>query len=514
MTSKAPLGVVTRALTYEDTRLFFEAVGEYGKDFQKIEQYMAQKSQDGIRNRDQIRNFYRQLDRKLTKLKVMDNIDDRVEKVVQELYLIINYGEISKRLYKSKCRIDKATEKLLDELVHHGHTTLRVKNKNIRIRTPCCKALKKIHGIGLDEKEKVLTSSDLPKDQLVLFYPATNRDWLRVQSQSQNPRLKARLSIRKRISTLIEFLEKKWNINQTNFTLRLRPSKEHELNEVNITRVVPDNHLDLSLDAYIRKLGDKVVTPIVSTSRQASLTTPDTSMLFDTNSTSDMPDIDRTKKKLKELQTMLAGSGCDNSRTFDDTQDRSMSGLLYQQQQTLLQTAMDSPIVEEDEVANFNDSPVEFNIPKLPNDMTLGNWLTKSDNNQNNTNSVTNKMIKIEKFADGWTLADETSLTIGELYLAFKCPNKIVLEYSFEDLNQDDIAEEKTSEGLMFKLLTAARIAYAEPAVAKQSVIPPVKKKARRQASSTDDIAASNLKVQEALKQLQPTRLSLQKRTR
>jgi len=73
-----------RALTHNDHKLFFEALGEHGKDFQNIQQYMAQKCAKGSRSseqnksidlqerrehdrkeedkkREQIRNFYNKL---------------------------------------------------------------------------------------------------------------------------------------------------------------------------------------------------------------------------------------------------------------------------------------------------------------------------------------------------------------------------------------------------------------------------------------------------------------------
>lgn len=150
-----------RALTHNDYKLFFEALGEHGKDFQNIQQYMAQKcgkankssdqnksidpqerkeqdKKEEDKKRDQIRNFYNKLYAKLSQL--IGKLDDRVEKVIQELYLLINYGEIWK---KHGFKFNNKTKKLLEELVHQGYTTLRFKNKNVRLRTPPCKALKK-----------------------------------------------------------------------------------------------------------------------------------------------------------------------------------------------------------------------------------------------------------------------------------------------------------------------------------------------------------------------------------
>lgn len=337
-----------RALTHNEHKLFFEALGEYGKDFQNIQQYISQrrgknqtqasKSTDQSCNkvtindpqerkdnekkeedkkREQIRNFYNKLYGKLSEW--FGNLDDRIEKVNQELYILINYGEIWK---KYGFKFNKKTKKHLEELVFYGSTSLRFNGRQVRLRTPPCKALKKINEIGIDEKVKVVTTRELPKDVIVEFHPATNRDWLRVQSLSQNPRVRAKLSIQKKMTTIIDFLESKWNLaseklnrtvdvwlkvqpnsnsqlisedqvtnplalsnsttTQANSTfattndpngattsnvahvthvsgIRLKPSAQHELNEVNITRIIPDNHLDLSLNAYMKRFSDTKV---------------------------------------------------------------------------------------------------------------------------------------------------------------------------------------------------------------------------------------------------------------
>lgn len=835
-----------RALTHDDHKLFFEALGEHGKDFQNIQQYMVQKgggksnnktsnstttssstsatvptsttSSSGAtsssdqnsnnvnatngnratastsststssdpqlqdkkeedKKREQIRNFYNKLYTKLSQL--VGKLDDRVEKVNQELYLLINYGEIWK---KHGFKFNNKTKKLLEDLIAHGYTTLRFKNKNVRLRTPPCKALKKINRIGIDEKVKVVSARELPKDVTVEFHPATNRDWLKVQSLSQNPRVRAKLSIQKRIFSILDFLESKWdilpeklnktvdawlklppmNISQSNpsddfqhqnppsnntsfhtydhqngnpgsngiiiaelsaerhFRIRLKPSALHELKEVNITRVVPDNHLDLSMTAYINRLveanskkatcdqsiimtkntqhaqgGHNVTNNIMmnhsnthtnamqdgmidnqlelsqgamsSTSNRlaVSLTTPDCSILLERSSTSDQPSIAQARRQLNLLQT-LAGSfeGCENSRTAcEETQDRLIQISSQQNPPDLSQkcnsgfggrsvtfadvesnkpsmiTSSDSNIVVNNNIPALfdenaaidltnvtqqssnhgggsvtnpsqhssidchNSKSVDFNIPK---NLTLGDWFKMADGpagggddanhafSQNDVNNTTNSdknsdtdrdekvsannsaedglldnkessnkkcgltmqphnhMIEIEKMAEGWTRQDESSMTIGELYLAFKCPKKIVLEYEFEQftysthnqqsasVNYDQplesqrkiniIRESPSNDPLIFKLLTAASLSLAHIEHQRQEQQnklqkdQPNSKLKRRKGGSTNpnsnkylsmhDIEATNQRVEEALKQLQPTRLSFNRRAR
>lgn len=806
-----------RALTDEDRKLFFEALGEYGKDFQNIQQYMAQRGgqksngstsnsgnnsnsinnnnngtnnnnnklidpqerkesdkKEDDRKREQIRNFYNKLYAKLSEL--VGKIDDRVEKVNQELYLLINYGEIWKR---NGSKINDKTKRLLKELVFHGTTTFRFEKKNVRLRTPTCKALKKINEIGVDEKVKVVTTRELPKDVIVEFHPATNRDWLKIQSMSQNPRVRARLSIQKRLSNVLEYLEKKWSIspekldrtvdvwlktstsnyqssdscnnnntptnnssdvnlsngqmNQQNGSLlenhielshnanhrriRLKPSGHHELKEVNITRVVPDNHLDLSLNSYIKRLESSqpkisehtngkshqgitckdpnnhnqplhhhylnlqhhqhhmqqdVYVPaenyefssVTNASRlPVSLTTPDCSMFNSERScTSDQPSIAQCKKQLNMLQSCFGVlEGCENSRTVnEDTQDRSLMQQINQNSRIVtfaehdpqimdhepmqsnpttlvnkdipalfdedaalpvLSSAQDAhsreaminnninnnnvlpPTILTSSVDCHNSKSVDFQIPK---NETLGNYLLKmtgidvggdeaandafslsfdkideesdvkdtdrEDKDEDQSDEVQikdhgglsngqvaklqNHMIEIEKFAEGWTRQDEPSITIGELYLAFKCPEKIILEYEFEQYTFEQspklraenggvgmmhssnngssttrtrVIQEDSSESiLMFKLLTAASLSLAHIERRKQeqqhklqiesqqscSKLKRRKGSGPNQTMTLHDIEATNQRVEEALKQLQPTRLSSFRRAR
>lgn len=728
-----------RALTHNDHKLFFEALGEYGKDFQNIQQYMTQKYSKGgnksseqnksnsndtqekkeqekkedDKKREQIRNFYNKLCGKLSQL--IGKLDDRVEKVNQELYLLINYGEIWK---KHGFKFNNKTRRLLEELVHQGYTILRFKNKNVRLRTPSCKALKKINQIGIDEKTNVVTSRDLPKDVIVEFHPETNCDWLRVQSISQNPRVRARLSMQKRLSSILEFLENKWNISQeklsrtvdswlkmpisnqpiddvqlqqgpqpySNLTqtsgnqhnaqessnqtvgnghpgstpnsltslgphywIRLKPSPQHELKEVNVTRVIPDYHLDLSFNAYIKRLGvpeAKVEKKIANTDEgnnisgmselsqgamstnsrlPVSLTTPDSSVLLERSVTSDQPSIAQARKHLNLLQT-LAGSfeGCENSRTAEDTQDRPISlsvvgesntafggkGVpasteMEPSQSTMVVNNNIAALIDEDAAIDtmlpttqpqncdhptHDDKSVDFHIPK---NLTLDDYFkmggngagdnandpfqAKQDTCNNDTDNAQEKadesenrkvkitdpiggnnlkphdhVIQVEKLADGWIRQDDSSsMSIGELYLAFKCPEKIVLQYAFEQADQDPqktldtlvgVSPEglikppangntissgipgpsnSTNNQLIYKLLTAASLSLAQ--IERQKLEqqhklhdqPGARLKRRKGPSMTlRDIETTNQRVEEALKQLQPTRLSVFRRAR
>lgn len=66
-----------------------------------------------------------------------------VAKKVQELYALINYGEMRKKIPVDNQKFYMK----LRELVYRGSVTWRVKGKNCRIKTPSCPALRKINQV-------------------------------------------------------------------------------------------------------------------------------------------------------------------------------------------------------------------------------------------------------------------------------------------------------------------------------------------------------------------------------
>lgn len=64
-----------------------------------------------------------------------------MQKVVQELYGLINYGELKRRI--GFCN-DKNWSKLY-EMIYHGSTKVRSKGKLWKVKTPHCRALRKLN---------------------------------------------------------------------------------------------------------------------------------------------------------------------------------------------------------------------------------------------------------------------------------------------------------------------------------------------------------------------------------
>ncbi|KAJ8786530.1 hypothetical protein J1605_006019 [Eschrichtius robustus] len=93
-------------------------------------------------------------------------------------------------------------------------TTVRYKGRNLRIKAPMCRALKKLcdpDGLSDEEDQKPVR---LPLKVPVELQPRNNHAWARVQSLAQNPRLRMIVELHRKVSSLIEFLKQKWALHE------------------------------------------------------------------------------------------------------------------------------------------------------------------------------------------------------------------------------------------------------------------------------------------------------------
>ncbi len=202
----------------EDMAIFFEGLNEFGKNFELIWSHFDAKSKmnRGVyKTREQIRMFYYR-----TWHKILPHIDfkslekhELLKKSSRELYGLINFGELRKRL--GGAAFDDRNICKLQDLVFKGHTTVRYKGKTHRVRTPICRALKRVmsrlEGSGKRSggHKKVASSSTspgggvggiaqtasaIPREIAVELRPMTSGDFHRVHGFSfQNPHLEIRV---------------------------------------------------------------------------------------------------------------------------------------------------------------------------------------------------------------------------------------------------------------------------------------------------------------------------------
>ncbi|XP_053690214.1 protein cramped [Sabethes cyaneus] len=199
----------------QDKNLFFEALNEYGKDFEGIVNYLNTKkrrkdsnSENAFKVKD-VRHLYYQFNQKVAKYL---HFSDDVKKEAQELYGLINYGEMRKKVpFQNKKYFHK-----LKDLVYKGATMVREKGRNIRIKTPSCRALRK-----LNQLEEWQEEIKLPPRIDVILKPSTVSAWGRVQSLAQNPRVRTSATLQKRLSILLHLLQQKWRHQDVRLSERI-----------------------------------------------------------------------------------------------------------------------------------------------------------------------------------------------------------------------------------------------------------------------------------------------------
>lgn len=198
----------------EDKNSFFEGLYEHGKDFEAIQNNIAMKYKkrgkpaNMVKNKEQVRHFYYRTWHKISKHIDFANVYSRVlKKSSQELYGLICYAELRKKV--GGLMDDKNVTKL-NELIQQGATTVRSKGRNLRIKAPMCRALKKLcdpDGVSDEEDQKPVR---LPLKVAVELQPRSNHSWARVQSLAHNPRLRMVVELHRKVSSLIEYLKQKW----------------------------------------------------------------------------------------------------------------------------------------------------------------------------------------------------------------------------------------------------------------------------------------------------------------
>nr|SVE74040.1 EOG090X01XB [Daphnia barbata] len=192
----------------DDIAAFFEGLNEFGKDFDAIQNCLYTKNRKkslvnstNIKNKDQVRHFYYRTWHKISKYLLPT--PDEGKRMHRELYGLVNYGEMWKKLggYFN----DRCGEKL-NELVQHGVTSIKIKGKSYRIKTPVCPALKRLQSTGAEPQKLPST----PERIVLELTPCCNADFLRVQSVAHNPRIRISTDSSSPLSNIISFLTKKW----------------------------------------------------------------------------------------------------------------------------------------------------------------------------------------------------------------------------------------------------------------------------------------------------------------
>ncbi|XP_071846424.1 protein cramped-like [Apostichopus japonicus] len=197
------------AWSMEDTDDFFDALFEHGRDFDAIQRHIEKgHKKRGIppeqsRNKDQVRHLYYR-----TCHKVFKFIEPRkdLNRNDGELHALINFGELRRKLSGVAMQKQKQKWRKLTELITCGATSVRLNGRNMRLKTPVCKALKALYVKDGKEPVKHVRPQKLPAKVTIDLRPHDNATWAAVQSMSYNPRIRMTVSLQKKISNLIKVL--------------------------------------------------------------------------------------------------------------------------------------------------------------------------------------------------------------------------------------------------------------------------------------------------------------------
>lgn len=204
------------------------------------------------KTKDQIRHFYYRTCHKIASYVDLPTNDD----IKKQIYSLVCYGELRR---KGLLKMNKMGPKL-NELLTQGNTVVRIRGKNLRIKIPTCRALKRLHNVDDHRDESKLK---LPEKIALKLHPRTNSAWSHVQMLSQNPRLLINIQPDQHLSAVIDYLNKKWRLECLQMRealgekvvdpleLQLRVSPDCSLTPITINRSTLQPKLDFSFGCFL-----------------------------------------------------------------------------------------------------------------------------------------------------------------------------------------------------------------------------------------------------------------------
>ncbi|XP_024881581.1 protein cramped isoform X1 [Temnothorax curvispinosus] len=391
----------------EDKNTFFKALNEYGKDFDALQSYfLSQGKKRGlsdvmIKNKEQIRHFYYRTWLKISKhLKFSED----VKKTSQELYGLINYGELRRKLP----RIHEKVHLRLNELVYWGSTQVRLRGKTMRIKTPICRALRKLNQLE-DWQEEI----KLPSRITIELRPRNNMAWWQVQAASMNPRVRTLLPIQRRLSSLLIFLQQRWRLAKYTTCPTMENLVANDVKDTCLLRVAPPE-------------GCKIALPMVNLGEYL------TSNSVNLNSYEKRLGLKSSREDLLGSVQYLKGVGKKGIKRYK----------------------LDKKVV--------NRTDENCTMPDISSDMDLletGSGISEKTAIINNTekpspecHSELNRFPgreTIDRIRKGWNVEEANTITVGDLFLMFGRESKIVLEYWWDWLPNEQYTTDSASSGIM-----------------------------------------------------------------
>lgn len=471
--------------TNEERTFFFEALKEHGRDFEQISRFINSKlrrkspSDQGYKTNENVRQHYYQIFQKASKYL---RFSEDVKKHAQELYTLINYGEMKRKLLLSK----EKTFLKFRELVYKGFVTIRYKGKNIKIKTPSCRALRKLNQLEGNTVDDI----QLPQRIDILFRPVDTKSWGYVQTLAQNPRVRIMsLPLQKRVASLFSTMQQKWQSQNSKVyekhvnscvqrygppkigeeianhaiadtaqlkkeepMLRFMPPRDAVIHRPMVQLNELLSNFNICLNSYEERIGAKVRGETLCSDMSAHLKDllkhPSKRMRFDSASEKEkkLKTEEQNLAKAKEKETEEPGIAVIDHKSNDSVDNE------------IKKIEDDAKPAEEIKKEEHPDDVLPaLQIPAAPEELKL--LVPKEEPKPQPTVAVTGTTSKYKKkdqmmnghgkskepykplidekvlneIRKGWNLASVGDLTIGDLYVCFGSDSKLVLEYEIID---------------------------------------------------------------------------------
>ncbi|KAJ8942359.1 hypothetical protein NQ318_000339 [Aromia moschata] len=421
--------------TSDDKSIFFEALNEFGKDFESIQMYISTKLKKKgvpehlIKTKDQVRHLYYRSWHKISKYV---KFAEGIKKVVQELYGLINYGELRKKIGS----VSEKSLLKLNELIYKGSTVIRLKGKGIRVKTPMCRALRRIN--QLDEKYDEIK---LPNRIIVELRPKDMTSFLKVQSIAQNPRIRTTLPLQKRLSSLIACVNKRW---------KTVDAKVYDKAVVSASVVT-----------------DSCVPPNSISEENKAILTPALRLTPPIDCRIEAPSINLSEYFTRQSICLISyehriGITNTNYTSFYNYHNYKNSKKSYRSRTDSISDKSEkspqktSSHTEDNDTCDMTDNEPGSEVNKVVDDV-VNNILSLQQPKTHETDYETVK-VKLEKkesdalheqkqalinnIRRGWTEKESESLTLGEIYLMCGSDSKLVLDYAWDSKVKEEHPQE------------------------------------------------------------------------
>lgn len=408
---------------------FFEALHEYGKDFDRICNFIATKHKRRgdppalIKNKDQVRHFYYRSLNKISKYLPAEQLSgsDNQKKMVIELKGLICYGELRKKI----CGWNDKHGKKLEELLSHGTISIRNKGRNFKIKAPVCRALKRLTSTGQGKEDGDTQPIALPNKLVLELLPHNHSAWAAVQKLSKNPRLRMSVPPKKPLSLMLHFLMKKWHV-----------ISRKTLDPLTMCIVVPPEFY-VSAVVVEKQAG----SPACKTSSG--------DLCFVENAA--VPDV----SPLEDMAKTCSPSSSVEEKSSSGTNDFGLNGILQTASREVVENGCNNPSSAPNTPGSSGaDNPsqtdqraeafssVEGSSQRCTETTIIESCSTSEPAKQDEIGSCNDK-----NHPSLWTLETCGNITFGEIFCKLGRPTKLNLEYAWDGI-ENNLAPSQTAVSL------------------------------------------------------------------